>query len=63
MPTPAVAAATKTAAVEASAASKAPAMGPSATKTAAAETAARATPEGVISPTTETATKGPGRRV
>ena len=58
MPTPAVAAATKTTAVEASAASKAPAMGPSATKTAA-----RATPERVVSPTTETATQGARCRV
>jgi len=48
----AVAAASEAAAVEASAA-----------KTAPAETAARATSEGVVCPTTETTTKGAGRRV
>ena len=55
---------TKTAAaMKASTTSKAAAVEATTAKTASAETAARATPEGVISPTTETATKGPGRRV
>jgi hypothetical protein len=63
MTTAAMASTTKTATMEAATAAKASAVEAPAAKAAPAGTAARATPEGVVSTTTETTAKGAGRRV